>query len=83
MAAITVSGEAIALEAYALPPLNPTGLGARVEAVSILIAIVTSIAVGLRVWVRTGYSVTGSRLWGIDDYLLLIGFVSLSRMLNG
>lgn len=74
-----MAGETIGQAAYALPPLTPSGLGAGVEAVSIFLAIVTTIVVCLRVWVRAGFSGAGTRVWGVDDYLLLLGFVCTSE----
>lgn len=70
------SGEAIAAAAYALPPLAAKGLGAGVEGISIALAVLTTIVVALRVWVRSGFSGMGAKAWGLDDYLVVIGFVS-------
>ncbi|KAH6639995.1 hypothetical protein BKA67DRAFT_671367 [Truncatella angustata] len=70
-----ISSSAISASAYALDPLIPTGLAAGVEATSIFLCILTTIVVGLRIWVRAGYSDAQTRVWGIDDYLLVIGFL--------
>ncbi|KAK9415875.1 hypothetical protein SUNI508_10004 [Seiridium unicorne] len=75
MSSNTLTGEEIAAISYTLPALNPTGLGAAIEVVSILLAIITTIIVGLRVWVRAGLARGKTESWGVDDYLLVVGFL--------
>ncbi|KAM0812006.1 hypothetical protein AB5N19_14323 [Seiridium cardinale] len=75
MSSNTLTGEEIAAIAYALPALKPTGLGAAIEVISIMLAIITTIVVGLRVWVRAGLLSGHKETWGIDDYLLVVGFL--------
>ncbi|ORY57767.1 uncharacterized protein BCR38DRAFT_353944 [Pseudomassariella vexata] len=71
--AATLTGEQIAALAYALPPLEPEGLCYFVEIISIIIGVIATIVVGLRVWIRAGLSGATKRIWGVDDYLVIIG----------
>lgn len=73
----TPTGEALSALAYTLPPLTPHGFGLTIEVISILLAIISVIVVCLRVYVRTGLSGAINRFWGVDDYLVVIGFVSI------
>jgi hypothetical protein len=75
------SGDQIAATAYALPPLTPQGLSLAIVVVSILLAIITTVVVCLRIWVRTGMSGAFNRVWNTEDYLLALGFVSLASVL--
>lgn len=72
------SGEQLAAIANALPPLPPLGLGIAVEVLSILFAVVATISLVLRIYVRTGLSRGSGNVWGVDDYLAVIGFVSIT-----
>lgn len=72
----SAEGEALQEEAYKLGPLKPGGVGPAVEGVAVLMGILSIVVVGLRVWVRSGYSNASTRLWGPEDYLAVFGTVS-------
>ena len=72
------SGEQLAAVASALPPLDPHGLGVVVEVLSICFATVATISLALRVYVRAGLARTTANLWGVDDVLAVLGFVSFT-----
>lgn len=71
-----MTGEQIQAFAYQLEPLAPKGLAPAVEFVAIILGIISVIVVSLRIYVRAGLSGASSRLWGIEDYLAVIGTVS-------
>ncbi|KAH9904942.1 hypothetical protein F4778DRAFT_731248 [Xylariomycetidae sp. FL2044] len=75
MDAANLSGEQIAAMAYALPPFEPRGLGRAIEVVAVLMGVIVTVIVGLRLAVRAGYSRLQRRTWGIDDYLVVLGFL--------
>lgn len=81
-AAASPSGEQLAAIAYALPPLAPRGLSLSIVVVSVFLAIVSTVVVCLRIWVRTGMSGAINRMWGIEDYLFVLGFVSREVILQ-
>lgn len=70
------SGEQIAASANDLQLLSPRGLSLGIVVVSVLLAIITTIVVCLRVWVRTGMAGAFNQVWNTEDYLLVLGFVS-------
>ncbi|KAJ8116626.1 hypothetical protein OPT61_g1990 [Boeremia exigua] len=74
-AAGQLSGEQIAAIAYALPTLAPQGLALGIVVASILLAVVTTIVVCLRIWVRMGLSGALDKTWSTEDYLLVMGFI--------
>lgn len=74
--AASMTGEQIQAFAYQLEPLAPKGLAPAVEFVAIILGIISVIVVSLRIYVRAGLSGASSRLWGIEDYLAVIGTVS-------
>lgn len=74
----SASGQQLAASADALQLLSPQGLSLGIVVVSILLAIVTTIVVCLRVWVRTGMSGAFNRVWNTEDYLLVLSFVSIT-----
>ncbi|VUC30765.1 unnamed protein product, partial [Clonostachys rosea] len=71
----SMTGEQIQALANALPSLTPKGLGRAVEVVAILFGVISLIAVSLRIWVRSGFSVASARHWGIEDYMVLLGIL--------
>ncbi|EXF74472.1 hypothetical protein CFIO01_01950 [Colletotrichum fioriniae PJ7] len=71
--AASMTGEQIQAFAYQLEPLAPKGLAPAVEFVAIILGIISVIVVSLRIYVRAGLSGASSRLWGIEDYLAVIG----------
>ncbi|KAF5491535.1 hypothetical protein CGCS363_v010621 [Colletotrichum siamense] len=73
--AATTTGEQISAIAYQLEPLTPKGLGPAVEFIAIVFGIVCVIVVGLRIYVRAGLSGASTRLWGVEDWLAVIGTV--------
>lgn len=77
-----MSGEQIQALVYELGPLNPKGLGHAVEIVAILLGVVCALVVSLRVYVRAGLSGASTRTWGVEDYLAVIGTVSLPARLK-
>lgn len=72
-----MTGEQISAIAYQLEPLTPKGLGPAVEFIAIVFGIVCVIVVGLRIYVRAGLSGASTRLWGVEDWLAVIGTVSV------
>ncbi|KAJ0376859.1 hypothetical protein COL26b_004912 [Colletotrichum chrysophilum] len=77
--AATMTGEQISAIAYQLEPLTPKGLGPAVEFIAIVFGIVCVIVVGLRIYVRAGLSGASTRLWGVEDWLAVIGTLYLIR----
>lgn len=75
--AATMTGDQISAIAYQLEPLTPNGLGPAVEFIAIVFGIACVIVVGLRIYVRAGLSGASTRLWGIEDWLAVIGTVSV------
>ena len=75
-----MTGEQLAELAYNEPPLQPHGLARGVEAYMYFAAIITSIIVGLRVYVRA--FMNEGRAWGVDDYLAVFGYVSQLLLWN-
>lgn len=73
----SMTGEEIQDLVNKLPPITPGGMGRAVQAVAILLGIISVVVVSLRVYVRAGLSGASSRLWGPEDYLAVIGTVSL------
>ncbi|POS72773.1 hypothetical protein DHEL01_v208833 [Diaporthe helianthi] len=71
--AASMSGEQIQALVNQLEPISPTGLGRAVEVVAILLGVVCTVVVSLRVYVRAGLSGASTRIWGVEDYLALIG----------
>jgi hypothetical protein len=71
-----LTGEQVSAYAYTLPPLEPAQLGVAVEATAITFGVISTLAAGARIWVRLGLTGAGSKAWGIDDYLFVLGFVS-------
>ncbi|KAK1700610.1 hypothetical protein BDP55DRAFT_643623 [Colletotrichum godetiae] len=71
--AASMTGEQIQAFAYQLEPLAPKGLAPAVEFVAIILGIISVIVVSLRIYVRAGLSGASSRLWGVEDYLAVIG----------
>ncbi|KAL0778187.1 hypothetical protein CaCOL14_005840 [Colletotrichum acutatum] len=71
--AASMTGEQIQAFAYQLDPLAPKGLAPAVEFVAIILGIISVIVVSLRIYVRAGLSGASSRLWGVEDYLAVIG----------
>lgn len=65
--------------AYAVPPIAPQGLALVLEVVVYIFSVLTTVVIFLRVWVRAVWldSDSGRRLWGMDDSLAVLGFVSL------
>lgn len=74
MASPQMTGEQLAALAYAEPSIRPQGLALTVEVFMYVLAILTFIIVSLRVYVRA--FLFQGRVWGTDDYLAVIGFVS-------
>lgn len=70
-----MTGEQLAALCYAEPPLAEIhGLARVVEVFLYVLAIISVVIVGLRVYVR-GF-LNGGKIWGVDDYLAVLGFVS-------
>ena len=69
-----LSGEELQRLSDAHPYIKPTGLGPAIIGLLITWSIITTIVVGLRVWVKTRHLEPGQK-WGVDDYLAVIGYV--------
>lgn len=69
-------GELIKAAADALGPLTPGGVGPAVEGVAIFFGIVSIVVAILRIWVRSGFSDASIKVWGPEDYLVVLGTVS-------
>ncbi|KAI0018203.1 hypothetical protein F4780DRAFT_752443 [Xylariomycetidae sp. FL0641] len=74
-AAAPPTGEQIAAMAYALPPVQVQDLALAVEVTAIVLGVLSASIVGLRIWVRAGFSGAVNRTWGMDDWLCVIGFL--------
>lgn len=72
----SMTGKQIQALVYQLEPLEPKGLGLAVEYVAIVFGILSIVVVSLRIYVRAGFSGASTRIWGIEDYLVVIGTVS-------
>lgn len=68
--------------AYAVPPLVPEGIAPAIEVIVYLFSILTTIVIILRIWVRAFWldSESGRGMWGVDDSLAVLGFVSSSPL---
>jgi hypothetical protein len=75
-----MTGEQIQALAYDLPPVTPKGLGPAVEITAIFFGIICVIVVALRIYVRAGLSGASVNHWGVEDYLVVIGAVSLTKI---
>lgn len=73
---VELSGEQIAVAAYALPPLKLRGFSLGTVLLSIILAGVTLLVAFLRIWVRLGLSNGLIRVWKLEDYLFVIALVS-------
>ncbi|TDZ14639.1 hypothetical protein Cob_v012517 [Colletotrichum orbiculare MAFF 240422] len=73
--AASMTGEQIQALANQLQPLTPKGLGPAVEYLAIIFGVISVIVVALRVYVRAGLSGASTRLWGVEDYLAVIGTI--------
>ncbi|KAI2609402.1 uncharacterized protein GGS25DRAFT_484517 [Hypoxylon fragiforme] len=72
--AAQMTGEQLAALCYAEPPLAEIhGLARVVEVFLYVLAIISVVIVGLRVYVR-GF-LNGGKIWGVDDYLAVLGFL--------
>lgn len=69
----------VAAIAYAVPPITPQGLALAIEIVVYIFSVLTTITIVLRAWARSsGLDFeSGRSLWGLDDSLAVLGFVSL------
>lgn len=76
----SMTGEEIQALVNKLPPITPGSVGRAVQAVAILLGILSIIVVSLRIYVRAGFSGAASRLWGVEDYVAVIGTVSLRAL---
>lgn len=72
-----LSGEELQRLSDAYPPIKPAGLGPAIIGLLITWSIITTVVVGLRVWVKTQRLDPGQK-WGVDDYLAVIGWVRRS-----
>lgn len=68
----------VAAIAYALPPISPEGLALVLEIFVYIFSVLATITIILRIWVRAYWldSESGRGLWGVDDSLAVLGFVS-------
>lgn len=79
---VSLTGQQLAAAAYVLTPLEPRGLSLGIVVVSILLAIVTLLVACLRIWVRMGLLTGLVRVWKTEDYLFVLGLVSLFFILR-
>lgn len=56
------------------PTIQPTGIAAVTAGISIFFCIASTITLFLRIWVRISI-----KALGMDDYLMIIGWVSMPR----
>lgn len=78
----SMTGEEIQDLVNKLPPITPGSVGRAVQAVAIVLGIISVVVVSLRVYVRAGFSGASSRSWGVEDYVAVIGTVSLPSSLG-
>lgn len=56
------------------PTIQPAGMAAATAGISIFLCIISTTVVWLRIWVRFG-----NKALGMDDYLMIAGWVSATR----
>lgn len=59
-------------------PVHPYRRGAQVIGLALFFVVLDTLVVGLRIWVRAWYN-RSSKVWGWDDDLALLGYVSHFR----
>ena len=69
-------GAALSAAAYAQPPIRPEGLALRLIIVIWVTAVIATIVVGLRVYVRA-WMMRRANVWGWEDTFAVLGYVSL------
>jgi hypothetical protein len=68
-------GAELSAAAYAQPPLKPEGLALRLIIVIWATAVIATIVVGLRVYVRA-LMLRRAKVWGWEDTFAVMGYVS-------
>jgi len=68
-------GAELSAAAYAQPPITPEGLALRLIIVIWVTAIIATIVVGLRVYVRA-WMLRKAKVWGWEDTFAVLGYVS-------
>jgi hypothetical protein len=68
-------GAALSAAAYAQPPIRPEGLALRLIIVIWVTAVIATIVVGLRVYVRA-WMLRRAKVWGWEDAFAVLGYVS-------
>lgn len=71
-----LTGEEISDIAYAQSTIPSSGLGLATEVLIYILTVVCAVVIALRVYVKT-WSSEASQGWRVNDYLAVIGFVSL------
>ena len=69
-------GAALSAAAYAQPPIRPEGLALGLIIVIWVTAVIATIVVGLRVYVRA-WMLRRAKVWGWEDTFAVMGYVSL------
>jgi hypothetical protein len=70
-------GEEISRIAHELPTLPVEGFTVTLQAISYLLCILSTIIIGLRVYVRWQLSGSNVKVWGWDDICAVAGWVSI------
>jgi hypothetical protein len=68
-------GAALSAAAYSQPPIRPEGLALRLIIVIWVTAVIATIVVGLRVYVRV-WMLRRAKVWGWEDTFAVLGYVS-------
>ena len=74
--AAPLTGQHLAAAAYAPLTLKLRGLSLGIVVMSIFLAAVALLVACLRIWVRLGLLTSLTRIWKIEDYLLVLALVS-------
>lgn len=73
----SLTGPQIQALAYEQSPIEPQGLAATIQAVTIFLLVFSTIVTVVRFIIR-GWKTKFELLWGVDDYLAVIALVSNS-----
>lgn len=70
-------GQLLSKQAYAEPPIVPTGLALSIVIVILIFSVLSTIVIALRIYVRAWMEKT-SKTWGWEDTFIVLGYVSAS-----
>ena len=70
-------GQLLSKQAYAEPPIVPTGLALSIVIVILIFTALSTIVIALRIYVRAWMEKT-LKTWGWEDTFIVLGYVSIS-----